>query len=229
MSGLEAFLDSYGLAAACLVMLVKAIGVPIPVPGDVILLGIAARAADGKILLWLAFVALLVAITLGGWLQFTLARGPARRLVVRYGQRLGLTAERLDSVARRMRQGGPLAIGLGVLTPGVRTAVIPACGLADLPLTVFLPGLLVGSAIDLALHFAIGVAGSSLLTLSPLPVLLVLAIVGLGVTLYIARRRRANAAAALTAWTQATCPVCLALEAAAPGRFDPAVRLEGTA
>jgi membrane protein DedA with SNARE-associated domain len=229
MSGLEGFLDSYGLAAACLLMLVKAIGVPVPVPGDVILLGVAARAADGKILLWLAFVALLVAITLGGWLQFTLARGPARRFVVRYGQRLGLTAERLDSVARRMRQGGPLAIGLGVLTPGVRTAVIPACGLADLPLAVFLPGLLLGSAIDLALHFAIGIAGSSLLTLSPLPVLLVLAIVGLGLTLYIARRRRANAAAAITAWTQATCPVCLALEVAAPGRLDPAVRLEGAA
>jgi membrane protein DedA with SNARE-associated domain len=229
MSGLETFLDTYGLAAACLLMLVKAVGVPIPVPGDVILLGVAARAADGKILLWLAFVALLVVITLGGWLQFTLARGPARRLVVRYGQRLGLTSERLEAVARRMRQGGPLTIGLGVLTPGVRTAVIPACGLADLPLAVFLPGLLLGSAIDLALHFAIGVAGSSLLTLSPLPVLLALAVVGLGITLYIARRRRANAGAAITAWTQATCPVCLALEAAAPGRLDPAVRLEGAA
>jgi membrane protein DedA with SNARE-associated domain len=229
MSGLEAFLDSYGLAAACALMLVKAIGIPIPIPGDVILLGVAARAADGKILLWIAFVSLLVAITLGGVLQFALARGPARRMVARYGQRLGLTSERMDNVARRMRQGGPLAIGLGVLTPGVRTAVIPACGLADLPLAVFLPGLLLGSAIDLALHFAIGVAGSSLLSISPLAVLLALAVVGLAITLYIARRRRANPAAALTAWTQATCPVCLALEAAAPGAFDPAVRLEGVA
>src|SRR5262245_14701386 len=125
MSGLEAFLDTYGLAAACVLMLIKAIGVPIPIPGDVILLGVAARAAEGKVLLWVAFVVLLLAITLGGLLQFTLARGPARRFVVRYGARLGLTPQRLDAVAKRMRQGGPLAVALGVLTPGVRTAVIP--------------------------------------------------------------------------------------------------------
>ena len=106
MDGLEAFLDSYGVAAACVVMLVKASGVPIPIPGDVILLATAARAAEGKVLLWLAFVALLLALTLGGTLQFMLARGPARVLVIRYGQRLGLTEERLERVAAKMRQAG---------------------------------------------------------------------------------------------------------------------------
>ena len=74
MDGLGAFLDSYGLAAACLLMLVKAAGVPIPIPGDVILLATAARAAEGKLLLWVAFVGLLAAITLGGFVQFVLAR-----------------------------------------------------------------------------------------------------------------------------------------------------------
>jgi len=229
MNGLEVFLDSYGLAAACVLMLVKASGVPIPIPGDVILLATAARAAEGKVLLWVAFLGLLVAITLGGMLQFTLARGPARQLVVRYGQRLGLTPERLDAVARRVRQSGPLGIGLGVLTPGLRTAVIPACGLTNMPLSVFLPGLILGSVVDLSLHFAIGFAGSSLLSASPLAVAVVIAAVGLVVTLYIARRRRASAAAAVTAWTQATCPVCLALEAVAPARLDPAVRWESAA
>src|SRR5258708_21517728 len=99
MEGLEAFLDSYGVAAACAIMLIKAAGVPIPIPGDVILLATAARAAEGKALLWLAFIALLVALMLGGTFQFWLARGPARRVVTKYGQRVGLTAERLDTVA----------------------------------------------------------------------------------------------------------------------------------
>src|SRR5713226_7578515 len=104
MDGLEAFLDSYGVAAVCAVMLVKAIGVPVPIPGDVILLATAARAAEGKVLLWLAFVALLLAITLGGTLQFLLARGPARRVVVKYGHRVGLTETRLDKVAASVRR-----------------------------------------------------------------------------------------------------------------------------
>lgn len=217
MDALASFLDAYGLAAACAIMLIKGIGVPIPVPGDVILLAIAARAAEGKVVLWLAFVGLLAAIIVGGVLQFQLARGPARRVVVRYGQRLGLTEARLNAVAARMRQGGPLGIGLGVLTPGVRTAVIPACGLTGIPLAIFLPGLALGSAIDLGLHFGIGFVGSSLLAAivqpSPLAVVVValLALVGLGVWLLIARRRRATQLTAVTAWTQATCPVCLAL------------------
>ena len=85
---------SYGLAAACLIMLIKSIGVPIPIPGDVILLAMAARAAEGKVLLWLAFLSLLVVVTVGGTVQYWLARGPARNLVLRYGGRLGITPER---------------------------------------------------------------------------------------------------------------------------------------
>src|SRR5919206_104787 len=114
MEGLDGFLDRYGLLAACLVMLTKAVGVPVPVPGDVILLATAARAAEGKLVLWLAFVGLLLALVLGGLLQFLLARGPARRLVVGYGPRVGLTAQRLERVAGLVRRGGLLGIGLAV-------------------------------------------------------------------------------------------------------------------
>jgi membrane protein DedA with SNARE-associated domain len=233
MDGLEAFLDSYGVAAVCAVMLVKAIGVPVPIPGDVILLATAARAAEGKVLLWLAFVALLLAITLGGTLQFLLARGPARQIVVRYGHRIGLTEARLDRVAARIRQGGLLTIGLGVLTPGVRTAVVPACGLTGVSLKVFLPGLALGSAIDVALHFAIGFAGSSVLAAilqpSPLLVIVALAILGLAAWLLVARRRHASTGMALNAWAQATCPVCLAIGTLAPLEPEPAVPLIGAA
>src|ERR1051325_9330179 len=105
MDGLGAFLDTYGVAAACLVMLIKAAGVPIPIPGDVILLATAARAAEGKVLLWLAFVALLLALVGGGTVPFFLARGPARRLVMRHGHRIGLTSARLDRVSGHVRKG----------------------------------------------------------------------------------------------------------------------------
>jgi membrane protein DedA with SNARE-associated domain len=225
MEALETFLDTYGVAAASAIMLVKAIGVPIPIPGDVILLATAARAAEGKVVLSLAFAALLIAIVGGGLVQFSLARGPARQVLLRHGIRVGLTAERLDRVAAKMRRGGPLAIGVGVLTPGVRSAVIPACGLTGIPATMFVTGLVIGSAVDLALHFAIGYAGSNLLAsvVAPAPVLVVigLALVGLAAWLVIARRRHTPVRDAVNAWTQATCPVCLVV--------GNAVRLEGAA
>jgi membrane protein DedA with SNARE-associated domain len=153
-------------------------------------------------------------------LQYLLARGPARRAALRFGRRLGLTEDRLERVALRARRGGLLAISVAVLTPGVRSAVVPACGLAGIPLRTFVPGLVLGSAVDLALHFAVGYLGADVLTslLAPAPLLIIagLALVGLGAWLVLARRRRASAAEAFGGWAEATCPVCLALEAVVP-------------
>jgi membrane protein DedA with SNARE-associated domain len=224
MDGLAAFLDNYGLAAACALMLVKAMGVPIPIPGDLILLATAARAAEGKVEVWLAFVGLLAALTLGGSVQFLLARGPARSFVYRIGPRLGLSPERLDRVARRVEQGGPLAICVGVLTPGVRSAVVPACGLAGLPWRVFLLGLALGSAADIALHFAIGYAGAEILALlfEPAPVLVLAVLIGLGLVAWLvaARLKRWRRVDAVQAWAQATCPVCLVVGTLQPAQID---------
>jgi membrane protein DedA with SNARE-associated domain len=210
---MEAFLTEYGLAAAFGLMLVKAAGIPIPIPGDVILLATAARAAEGKLLLWQAFVALLVAVCVGGLIQFLVARGPGRRLIARYGQRLGLSQARLDRVAAGLRRGGLLGIGAAILTPGLRTAAVPACGVAGIPLGAFVPGLVLGSSVDLALHFALGYFGAGVLvglaTAGGVPLLAGLLLVGLGVWLWLIRRRKLSAAAAAVAWTQATCPVCL--------------------
>ncbi|HET6315937.1 MAG TPA: VTT domain-containing protein [Chloroflexota bacterium] len=233
METLDASLTTYGLAAACAIMLVKAVGVPLPIPGDFILLAMAARAAEGKVVLWVAFAALLAVIVLGNTIQFFLARGPARSFVLRFGRRIGITQERLTAVALRVQRGGVLGIALAVLTPGVRSAAIPACGLAGVPPRVFVPGLTLGSVADLALHFAIGVAGVGLLVgvaqSSPLIVVVVLALLGLAAWLFIARRRRMSRAEALNAWAQATCPVCLALGSfaaldTAPAREVVAVR-----
>jgi membrane protein DedA with SNARE-associated domain len=186
--------------------------VPIPIPGDVILLATAARAAEGKLLLWQAFIVLLVALSVGGVLQFLLARGPGRQVIYRYGRRLGLTQERLDRVAAGVRRGGVVGIGAAVLTPGLRTAAVPACGLAAIPLRAFVPGLVLGSSVDLGLHFALGYVGAGILaSLAGAGWLLVvgLLILGLAAWLLLMRRRRASAAAAAVAWSQATCPVCL--------------------
>jgi membrane protein DedA with SNARE-associated domain len=224
---LEAFLDSYGLAAIFGIMLLKSIGVPIPIPADVVMLAASARAASGRLNLGAAFVALLVALAVGGVIQFSLVRGVGRGLILRYGRFLGITPQRLDAVAQRLEKGGVLGIGLAILTPGVRSVAVPACGLAGIALLRFAAGLLVGSAVFLALHFFLGVLGGSVLgqigqAVSPAAVLIAVVIllaVGFGVWYFIRRRQhphdsaREVLAAAAGAWHEATCPVCLALGA----------------
>ncbi|MBL8130480.1 MAG: VTT domain-containing protein [Anaerolineae bacterium] len=224
---LEAFLDAYGLLAIFGIMLLKSIGIPIPIPADVIMLGASARAAGGRLSVTSAFLALLLALSVGGLIQFSLVRGVGRGLLLRYGRLLGITAERLDAVARRLQKGGVLGIGIAILTPGIRSVTIPACGIAGIELLRFAGGLILGSGMFLALHFALGLLGGTALsglgvTLSPpMAILLVLAALALGLAAWMVIRRRQHPeasarealASAVGAWHEATCPACLALGA----------------
>ena len=221
----EQFLDAYGLLAVFLIMLLKEIGVPVPIPSDLIMLGAAARAAQGRFPVLAVFLAILIPMVVGGLVQYAIAKGPGRRVVYRLGSYIGLTKMRLDRAMETVRKGGPVAVGVGLTTPGVRIAIVPACGLAELPLDAFVPGLVVGSTFFLAWHFAIGYLGGFFLSLLNLPppvlIAIVVAVLGVGIIGWLAVRRisrgrlktpdQITAAERYAAWADASCPACIAI------------------
>ncbi len=221
----DQFLDSYGLAAVFAIMMLKEIGVPVPIPSDLIMLGAAARAAQGRFPLLLVFFAILIPMVVGGFVQYSIAKGPARRIIYRLGNYIGLTKTRLDRAMETVRRGGTAAVALGLTTPGVRIATVPASGLAELPLAHFLPGLVVGSAFFLSWHFAIGYIGGFVLSLLKLPppiiIGIVVAVLLLGIVGWLAVKRtsrgrarsaeRVTAAERYAAWADASCPACIAI------------------
>lgn len=219
----DQFLDTYGLAAIFGIILLKELGVPVPIPGDLIMLGAAARAAQGKFSFGTVFLAILIPMLIGGTVQYWVARGPGHEFIYRIGKFIGLTKERLDRAMDAVRKGGIAAVTLGLNTPGVRIATIPASGLAELPLAVFIPGLLLGSSTFLGWHFAIGYAGGATLavTNAPLPLLpgILIAVIVLGIVGWVAvRGRRAKRAAdrdalpgTFASWADASCPACIAI------------------
>ncbi|HEX2620102.1 MAG TPA: VTT domain-containing protein, partial [Phototrophicaceae bacterium] len=226
MEQFEAFLAAYGLIAIFALLLVKGIGVPIPIPADAILLIAAARCAEGSFSLAPAFIVILTAMMIGGAIQFALVKAAGRGFLYRFGGYLGLTPERLDRLTEKMKSSSIYGIGIAILTPGVRSVTIPACGLSGVPSRSFLAGLLLGSGLFLSLHFFLGYVGRSLLQSLgisveiALAILVILAVVGLGVWVIIRRRRHPEAttgelvAEAFQCWHEATCPACLALAAA---------------
>ena len=156
MNGIETFLNAYGLPAIAAVLLIKSIGVPIPIPADVLMFAAVARVARGTDGLGLTFAILLIAIIIGDVIQFWLARGPGRTTVYRVGRYLGLTPARLDAASTLVRKSGPVGLAVIMLTPGVRAASVVACGLANVSLRVFVLGLVIGEGLFLALHFFLG-------------------------------------------------------------------------
>ena len=195
-------------------------------PGDFLMLLAGVRAATGSYSLVAVIVALMAATLLAGGAQYLLARGPSRRFIYRFGRYVGLTPPRLDKAANAVRKRGTTAVAVGTVTPGLSMVTYIASGLAELAAVPFGLGLVIGSALFVGLHIALGyILGPSALTLLdnihlPLvPVVVGLALLGLVVWLARSALRRRHAAQpvtgdtlnALHAWTEAACPVCMVI------------------
>jgi membrane-associated protein len=209
-----------GLLAVVGLILVKEAGLPIPVPGDLIVIGAGVAAGRGDMDPAVALVALVVASIVGGVIQFGLLRTVARPALLRLLSRV-TTPDRIDGQTERLRRGGTRSVAIARSTPGIRIVAIAASALAGLPAPVFVAGLAAGNALFIAAHFGLGyVLGEPVLTavgsaLGPIALLAIaLAVLG-GVGWFIlGRRRRGGAASTLTVigdWADACCPACLTL------------------
>src|SRR5438477_620114 len=91
----SAFLDQHGLLAAFVFLLIEEAGVPVPVPGDVLMLILGVHARQGFVPLWQAIAATWLGTLIGSTFLYFAARMAGRGLVYRYGRFIRLTPERL--------------------------------------------------------------------------------------------------------------------------------------
>jgi membrane protein DedA with SNARE-associated domain len=215
---------SFGVLGVAVLILVKEAGLPVPVPGDLLVVGAGVAASQGEVDAWQALVAILAAGLIGGVIQFTLVRGAGRDPLLGILRRVGVSEARLDLVAARLRRQGARGVAVARATPGVRIVAIAAAGLAALPVGGFVAGLALGNTVFVGAHFAAGllvgpsavafVAGAA----GPMLVGLAgLAVVG-SIGWWLIRRARRGPSTAVGDWADACCPACLALGAL--GRAD---------
>lgn len=211
-------------------LFVKEAGLPIPIPGDLLVLGAGvAAAADGAIAP-VELAAILAAGFLGGSVQFLLVRGALRGRVLAILTRVGVSRERLDRLAEWLRRRGIRGVAIARATPGLRIGAISASGIAALPFPVFLAGLVAGNTLFVGTHFALGfVLGAPALELVrgaggvavAIVAFVALALLGAVGWAWLQRRRRAGLPSA-GAWAEASCPACLAISLVAGAAGDTA-------
>ncbi|MBI2773756.1 MAG: VTT domain-containing protein [Chloroflexi bacterium] len=201
-------------------MLAKEIGVPVPIPSDLLMIGAGIQIAAGAYSAVELLVALGLAVLVGGSIQFLVARSAGRAVVYRVAARVGVSAERLDRAVARLGASGPRTVFVGLNVPGARAAVIPAAGVARLPFAPFTAAMVAGSLVFYAWHVALGYAiGPSAVALlergSAFVVAGLIALAAVGAVGWLVLRRRARLAGggALRSWTDAACPACLAITA----------------
>jgi len=203
-------------------LLIKEAGVPIPVPGDLLVLGAGVATAGQPIAALALLMIILLAGYVGGSIQFVLARGALRRPLIAVLTRFGMNQARIEALADRLRRGGARGVAVARATPGVRVPAIAASGIAAMPMRSFGPGLIVGNTVFVGGHFLLGFAvglPAVALIQGAAPVLAVAAFVALAALgavgwLIVRRRRHAGDPAAsgdYTAWSDAACPACIAI------------------
>src|SRR5262245_35574541 len=153
---MEIFFDTHGLQAAFVFLLIEEAGVPVPVPGDVLMLILGLRARQGALPLWQAILVIQAATMIGATLLYLVSRLAGRGLVYRYGRFIRLGPERLDSAERWLTQHGTRAVFLGRLMPGLRIVTAVACGVFSVPFRVFFPAMSLGALLYISIYTLLG-------------------------------------------------------------------------
>lgn len=202
-----------GVTLAIAAVLGTEAGVPIPIPADVLLLGLGERAGADVVPLWVVMLALEAMLIAGTTLLFVLARRLGERVVGRLTSSRPRVAERIGRARSLLERRGRAGIVVGRATPGLRTLTVLVAASSSMPFGVALFALVVSSTVFVQAHVLLGytVGPAARAALEGLPLLgvgLVVALVAAGLVVWLARRGRREGVAG---WTEGTCPACLAL------------------
>jgi membrane-associated protein len=150
------FLNRHGLVAAFAFLLIEEAGVPVPVPGDVLMLVLGVRARDGSVELWQAVFVTWLGTMIGSSSLYFATRAAGRGLVYRYGRFIRLTPERLDGTEQWLKKHGSRAVFVGRLVPGLRIVTAVACGVFEVPFRVFFPAMSLGALLYILVYTLLG-------------------------------------------------------------------------
>ncbi len=148
-----------GVVALFLLVLVKELGLPLPPPTAIVVIGSGLLAIRGDFEPIPALSAIVVASIIGSTGQFLLIRHGVKRWILRYFAYIGVQQKYIDQAVAFMRKHGGLAVGLGRMIPGPRGIVVPAAGLAHVPVVPFVIGYVIGNTLYVSAQFWLGMVG----------------------------------------------------------------------
>jgi len=201
-------LSRHSFSAIWLAVLIEELGIPMPVPRDLLIVFAGVAAAHSAVRLGLSFAAIAIASALGSSGLYLIIQRGGCPLVERFGRYIHLGPRQLARGEALLRQGGWHRIALGRAIPGLRYLTVIMCGLLNIPYRRYVTAHLAGSSVYIGTLLAVGALfGPSVIDMIHLPRLAVrllwlLALaVGLPVLLaWLARRRKMATAPVTATW-----------------------------
>ncbi len=112
------YIVQYGYGALFAVLFVESFGLPLP--GETFLVAASFLAVQGQLNIWLVGLTAWAAAVLGDNVGYAIGRFGGRRLVARYGARIGISAERLKKTERFFAHYGPEVVIIARFFPVLR-------------------------------------------------------------------------------------------------------------
>ncbi len=140
------FVNDYGYWAVFILVFLQEIGVPNPVPNELVLLFAGALTSIGGLNFWLTLFIAIVADVIGTTLLFSIFYFFEHFIMERLPKWLPIN-EKLDRFKEMILRKGRWGIFVGRLTPYLRGYVSVAAGVLNLPYKVFVPTVLVSAAL----------------------------------------------------------------------------------
>ncbi|MEX2546918.1 MAG: hypothetical protein WD830_03920 [Chloroflexota bacterium] len=133
-------MDLVAAAGLTGLLFVKEAGVPIPIPGDLLVIGAGVATAGDPVGAIALLGVILVAGYAGGSIQFLIARGALRQPLINLLTRVGVPQARIESLAERLRRGGARPWRSRVPRPAFGCLPLPRVGWPRYPCRRSPPG-----------------------------------------------------------------------------------------
>jgi membrane protein DedA with SNARE-associated domain len=167
-------LAKHSFGAILLVVIIEEVGVPLPIPSDLLVVFAGTMAGASLPRLALFYAALTIVSGIGASGLYAIARRGGRPLVERFGRYVHLGPEQLARAEALLSRSGWAGIAVGRATPGLRYATVIACGLLKVSYPRFVTATLVGSSVYVAVFLALGaIFGPTIIESIHLPALAV--------------------------------------------------------
>lgn len=155
---LLAFADHHIYGALFLLLFLEEGGIPLPAPGDTVILLAGAQIDRGQASIPLVVLFVVMATLMGSSVLYWISRLGGMPVVLRVCQFLHIREERLERPGAWVRRHRGVAIVFGRLTPGLRTITTIAAGIFQVDYPAFLVYTAISATIWSAIYVFLGVA-----------------------------------------------------------------------
>jgi membrane protein DedA with SNARE-associated domain len=149
-------IDKHSYIAIILAVALEELGIPMPIPTDLLIVfaGIKGAGSPTRLAIWFGLLNLASALGASG--LYAVVRRGGRPLVDRFGRYVHLGPKQLTRAENLLKRGGWTTIAVARAIPGLRYLAVVGCGLLNIPYTRFITAHIVGSSVYIGVFLWLG-------------------------------------------------------------------------